>query len=113
MAFAAPGCAYKMQLNSAPSGAEVRLPDGSAVVTPTEEVTLRWAPFNRQPVTVLAAGYRPLTIDLRRHEIRFGHYIRDTLLRPRTLLGQSRGTVYLVLVPIHDHVGTWDADDVP
>ena len=108
-----PGCAYKVRLLTVPAGAEVRLPNGTSVVTPAEEIQLRWAPFNRQPVTVLAAGYRPMTIDLRKHEIRFGHYIRDTLLRPATLLGQTRGTVNLVLVPIHEHVGTWDAADVP
>ena len=106
------GCAYKLQLNAEPAGAEVVLPNGGMVVAPAE-AQLRWAPFNHQQVRVTAPGYRPLEVDLRRSEIRAGHYVRDTLLRPRTLLGRPRGAVLFVLVPEHDGVGTWEPEDVP
>ena len=107
------GCAYKLQMHSNPAGAEVTLPDGTQVITPCE-VTLRWAPFNRQLLTARAAGYRELTLDMRKDEVRFGHYLRDVfLLKLRTWAGKPRGTVSLVMIPEHAGVGTWNADDVP
>jgi hypothetical protein len=106
------GCAYKVQLNVEPAGAEMLLPNGAIAVAPSE-VKLRWVPFGHQRIRVTAPGYRPLEIDLRHSEIRAGHYVRDTLLRPSTLLGNPRGAVLLVLVPEHDGVGTWEPEDVP
>ena len=106
------GCAYKMKLASSPAGAEVTLPSGETVVTPTV-VKLRWAPFGKQMVIARAAGFRPLEVDLRREEIRASHYFRDALFRPKTWLGAPRGEVSLILVPEHGPVGTWTPEDVP
>ena len=106
------GCAYKVAISSVPAGAEVLLPDGSTITTPGETV-LRWAPFNKQSVTVLAAGYRPITVDLRRSELRAGRIARDSLLRPATLAGAPRGYLSVILVPEHGAVGTWTEDEVP
>lgn len=107
-----PGCAYRVSLHSDPAGAQVTLPSGQTVSTPAE-AQLRWRPFGKQEVTVQAAGYRPLTVDLRKSEIRLSHYLRDAIFRPSTLTGASRGRVTLVLVPEHGSVGTWTADEVP
>ena len=106
------GCAYKMKLASNPAGAEVTLPSGETVVTPTV-VKLRWAPFGKQVVIARAAGFRPLEIDLRQEEIRASHYVRDGVFRPKTWLGAPRGEVSLILVPEHGPVGTWSPEDVP
>lgn len=106
------GCAYRVSLASLPSGAQVTLPDGSTIATPSE-TTLRWKPFSKQEITVRAVGYRPLTIDLRRSEVRLSRYIRDALFRPRTWRGEPRGEIELVLVPEHGGAGTWTADEVP
>jgi hypothetical protein len=107
------GCAYKVRINTSPAGAELTLPSGETVITPNE-VTLRWAPFNHQELTARAAGFRELTIDMRREEVRWGHYLRDILLlHTRTWAGQPRGTVSLVMIPEHDGVGTWTAEEVP
>lgn len=106
------GCAYKVRLVSEPDGALFTLPDGSLVSSPAE-VTVRWVPFGSQPLVCEAPGYRTLELDLRRDEVRWSHYLRDTLVRPRTLFGEPRGTVRLVLVPEHGGVGTWDASNVP
>ena len=106
------GCAYKVRLSSQPTPAEVRLPDGTIVLTPVD-VKLRWAPFNTQRVVVRAPGYRTLRLDLRTDEIRFGRYISQTAFRSGTLSGDSRGHVRFVLVPQHGVVGTWDPSEVP
>ena len=102
------GCAYHLKLETEPAGAQVLLPDGSVVTTPTE-TTLKWGPFSRQEVVASAPGYRTLTVDLRRTEVRFGKYIRDAIFRPSTLQGAPRGQVELVLIPEHDPAGTWTA----
>lgn len=112
VALAAPGCAYRVTIASAPAGAQLTLPDGSTPSTPAE-TTLRWRLFGRQLVTATAPGYRPLTVDLRRSEVRWLHYPRDTVLRPNRLTGAPRGHVELILVPDHGPTGTWTADDVP
>jgi hypothetical protein len=107
------GCAYRVTLASLPEPAEIDLPGRrGTVVTPTE-VTLRYVPFGHQRVRVRAPGYRVLEVDLRRTEIRLGRYFSDSLWRPATLAGGSRGTVRFVLVPEHGPVGTWEADEVP
>jgi len=105
-------CAYKVRLVSEPAGAQLTLPNGEQVMAPAE-VTLKWVPFGHQPLTCQASGYRTLTLDLRKDEVRWSHYVRDTIFRPRTLFGAPRGTVRLVMVPEHGGVGTWEAEDVP
>lgn len=104
------GCAYKVELTSAPAGARVTLPDGLEVYTP-EVVTLRAAPLRAQPITVSAPGYRPLTVDLRRREVRLWRYVSDGLFRPGTTVGAPRGHLELVLVPQHGPAGSWTAED--
>lgn len=106
------GCAYKLKLASNPAGAEITLPNGQTVVTPSV-VKLRWVPFGKQMVIANAAGFRPMEVDLRSQEIRASHYLRDAVFRPKTWLGAPRGAVSLVLVPEHGPVGTWSPDDVP
>ena len=103
------GCAYKVELTSAPAGARVSLPDETEVFTP-QVVTLRASPFLPQEVTVFAPGFRPLTMDLRRSEIRLWRYGTDALFRPRTLFGAPRRTVQFVLVPQHGPTGTWSSE---
>ena len=103
------GCAYKVELSSAPAGARVALPDGTEVFTP-EVVQLRMAPFNRQEITVTSPGYRPLTVDLRKREMRFWRYVSDALFRPGTLTGAPRGHIELLLVPLHGPSGTWTSE---
>ncbi len=107
------GCAYKVQLTSAPTGADVRLPRSEAPVRTPAEVTLRWMPFRKQIITVSAAGYRTVSFDLRRSEIRASRYVRDTVFRPVVFTGQARGRVSIVLVPAHGPTGTWRDDEVP
>jgi hypothetical protein len=99
------GCAYRVALETRPSPAIVELPDGSRVTTPNV-VTLRWAPFNRQIVKVTANGYRPMEVDLRRQEIRFGRFLGRGLRNPR-------GRVDFVLVPLHGAAGSWTEADIP
>ncbi len=106
------GCAYKVELTSTPAGAQLLLPDGSTATTPTV-ATLRWRPFGTQPVIASAPGYREVRFDLRRNEIRWFHYVRDTLLRPSTLAGAPRGSVDFLLVPEHGPAGSWTADEIP
>lgn len=105
------GCAYRIQLDTRPAGAQVLLPDGTVDTTPTETV-LKWAPFTPQRVVASAPGYRTLTVDLGRTEVRWGRYLRDSLFRPKTLRGAVRGHIELVLIPEHDPAGTWTADEI-
>lgn len=106
------GCAYKVRLRSTPQPAEVTLPEGKTVLTPSI-VRLRWVPFGHQHVSVHAPGYRPLELDLRDREVRLGRILSQTIRHPSTLWGEVRGDVYFVLIPEHGPVGTWDRDDVP
>ncbi len=109
----ASGCAYKVTLTSQPELTEIVLPGkGGTVITPVD-VTLRYVPFGKLPIVASAPGYRPLELDLRKSEVRLGRYITDTLWRPATLFGRSRGVVRLVLIPEHGPVGTWVEDEVP
>lgn len=103
------GCAYKVELSSAPIGARVDLPNGKHVFTP-DVVKLRVAPFKKQEVTVSSPGYRPLTVDLRQHELRFWRYLSDALFRPATWTGAPRGHLELRLVPQHGPAGTWSVE---
>ncbi len=107
-----PGCAYRVALSSAPQPAEVVLPGGGIVTTPTE-VRLRWVPVGHQWVEVRAPGHRPLLVDLRRSEIKGYRYLSDTLWRPGTLAGDPRGEVRFQLVPEHGPVGTWGPEEIP
>jgi hypothetical protein len=95
-------CVYRVTLATEPAPVQIALPDGSVVATPAE-VSLRWVPFGHQVVTASAPGYRPLTIDLRRTEVRWPHWLR----------GASRRKVELLLVPDHGPAGTWRPEDVP
>lgn len=105
------GCGYRLTLNSQPAGAQLLLPDGEVLTTPTE-TTLRWRPFDRQRVVASAPGYRTLTVDLRRTEVRWGRYLRDAIFRPKTWRGAARGEIELILIPEHDPAGTWTADEI-
>jgi len=111
-ALLASGCAYKVNLNTNPLAADVKLPDGTTVVTPAE-IKFRYVPFGRQTIVVTAPGYRVVEMDLRRTEIKLGRYITDAIFKPRTWLGDARGQVHVVLVPNHGPVGTWDPAEVP
>lgn len=109
----ATACAYKVTLTSQPSPVEVRLPDGSTVITPTE-VVFRWAPFGHQRIVATSTGLRPLALDLRDREIRWWRLVGTTVWRPATIVsGRPRGEVHLVLIPEHGPSGTWAEDDVP
>lgn len=105
-------CAYRVALASNPAGAQITLPDGTTVSAPAE-AQLRWRPFGKQEITAQAAGYRPVTVDLRKSEVRWAHYVRDAIFRPSTYVGAPRSEVEIVLVPEHGSVGTWTADEVP
>lgn len=109
LVFLLTGCAYKVELLSSPAGARVELPDGSQVFTP-EIVSLRVAPFKKQEVTASSPGYRPLTVDLRKREMRFWRYVTDAIFKPATWTGAPRGQVELQLVQQHGPVGTWSAE---
>jgi len=106
------GCAYKVKVSSQLAGVSVELPDGERVIAPTE-FDARWVPFGSQVIRASAPGHRTLEVDLRDREVRFGHYITDTLFRPATLFGAPRGEVRLVLIPEHGPAGTWSEDAVP
>ena len=84
----------------------VELPDGERVTTPGS-VALLWKPYNRQIVRVTATGYRPLEVDLRRNEVKFGRFIGRAFRRG------DRGEVEFVLVPTHGPTGTWTEGDIP
>ena len=100
------GCAYKVALKSTPSAVLIELPGGAVAPTPTTYIA-RWAPFNSVPIRATARGYRPLEVDLRRTEVRFGRFLL------RGFRGRPRGEVELVLVPEHGPVGTWIEQDLP
>ncbi len=106
------GCAYKIRLYSNPLAANVQLPNGTTVVTPAD-IKLRYAPFGHQRIVVTAPGYRVVEMDVRKSEIKLGHYITDAFFKPKTWLGEPRGTLSVVLVPNHGPVGTWDPTEVP
>ena len=99
------GCAYRVRLLSTPPGALVTLPSGRQVTTPAD-VRLEWAPYSQQVIEVTARGYRPMTLDLRETEVKFGRYLLRGFKRPR-------GEVELVLVPAHGPSGTWTPNEVP
>lgn len=105
------GCAYRVELISTPSPAQVHLPDGRVVTTPTE-ATFRWEVNNEQVVHVSAPGHRPFAVDLRDHEIRFTRYITDVFTRWGRGRDEARGQVWFILVPAHGPVGTWDPQEV-
>lgn len=100
------GCAYKVALKSTPSAVLVELPGGAVLPTPGTYVA-RWAPFNSVPIRATARGYRPLEVDLRRTEVRFGRFLI------RGFRNQPRGEVQLIMVPEHGPVGTWIEQDLP
>jgi hypothetical protein len=102
------GCAYRLQMDSRPSGAQVTLPSDEIVSTP-EVVPLVWVPFGHQRVTVSAPGYRTFVVDLRKQEITAWHVVGD-LLAVRRLVspGAPDGRVEFVLVPDHGPAGTWN-----
>ena len=106
------GCSYRVRLRSDPQPVEATLPSGRVVLTPSV-VRLKWTPFGRQWVTFSAPGYRPLTLDLRKREVRLLRMTGQAVRHPRTLLGEVRGDVLVVLVPEHGPAGTWTADDLP
>ena len=106
------GCSYRVRLRSDPQPVEATLPSGRVVLTPSV-VRLKWTPFGRQWVTFRAPGYRPLTIDLRRREVRLLRMTGQAVRHPKTLLGDVRGDVFVVLVPEHGPAGSWTSEDVP
>lgn len=106
-----PGCAYRVTLSSVPA-ADVVLPDGRRVGTPSE-VVLRYVPFGHQRISVAAPGYRSMVVDLRRQEIQLWTMVVGTLAHPDVLWGRPRGEVRLLLVPEHGPAGTWTPDDLP
>lgn len=106
------GCSYRVRLRSEPQPVEATLPSGRVVLTPSV-VWLKWTPFGRQWVTFTAPGYRPLTLDLRKREVRLLRMTGQAVRHPRTLFGEVRGDVLVVLVPEHGPAGTWTADDLP
>lgn len=112
MLLALTGCAYRVALTSLPMPAQVTLPDGRVVVTPTE-ADLRWAPFAHQVVIANAPGHRTLAVDLREHEIKFWRLVGTTVFHPATIVGRPRGEIRLVLVPEHGPAGTWTSDELP
>jgi len=106
------GCSYRVRLRSDPQPVEATLPSGRVVLTPSV-VRLKWTPFGRQWVTFSAPGYRPLTLDLRKREVRLLRMSGQAVRHPRTLLGEVRGDVFVLLVPEHGPAGTWTADELP
>lgn len=106
-----PGCAYRLHLSSTPEPAQVLLPDGRVVRTPTDE-TFRWTLDNEQIVQVSAPGYRTFAVDLRDREIKLTRYIVGIFTRWGRGRDAPRGHVAFVLVPAHGPVGTWDPEEV-
>lgn len=105
------GCAYRLHLSSTPDAAQVRLPDGGVVTTPTDH-TFRWTLFNEQVVHVSAPGHRTFAVDLRDREIKLTRFITDAFTRWGRERDEPRGHVWFVLVPAHGPVGTWDPEEV-
>lgn len=99
------GCRYRVQVDVKPSPAVLELPDGRQAIAPGV-IDVRWAPWNRQILRASAVGHRPVVVDLRKEEVRFGRFIRRGFRSPR-------GRVELILVPEHGPTGTWTQDDVP
>lgn len=111
LALHAQGCAYRVRLSSTPEAAQVSLPDGRVVTTPTEQ-TFRWTLHNEQIVRVSAPGYRTFAVDLRDREIKLTRFIVDAFTRWGRARDAPRGHVWFVLVPAHGPVGTWDPTEV-
>lgn len=114
IALIGPGCAYRVAIDSRPAAALVELPDGSRLTTPAV-ARVRWAPWNQQVIQVSATGYRTVSLDLRRREVRFKRFLFRV---PRGLPSdrdalRARGRVELVLVPAHGPTGTWTEADIP
>lgn len=107
LVLALSGCAYKVGLESVPPAAVVQFPDGTATNTPTTYVA-RWAPFNEVRIRATARGYRPLELDLRQSEVKFGRFFWRGLR-----FNRPRGVVQLILVPTHGPAGTWTEADLP
>jgi hypothetical protein len=68
------GCTATVRVLTRPEGAELRLPDGRVVTAPIE-VPYRRRPGVPFPITVTAAGHRPVTLDLLRTEGRLLRWI--------------------------------------
>lgn len=106
------GCAHRVALDSAPSGARVAYRGSPRGVAPSELQVL-WLPFRKMEVEVSLVGYRDLTIDLQGDvgPVR----LLGELLRPwkwdRWWGGEVRTHHELQLVRVHGRAGTWTPDD--
>jgi hypothetical protein len=112
LTLGAQGCAYTMRLASSPGSAEITLPDGKVVVTPTTQ-TFVLRPFGHQWIEVRAPGYRTMRVDVRRRQVRTLRYVTDSIMHPSMVMGANRGDIRFVLVPDHGGVGSWDVTEVP
>ena len=105
-------CMHKVQIESDPPGAVVRL-DGDRVATAPATFKIRWSPFRRYKLLVKLPGYRPVSVRLR-DDIRLWRYPLRILFRPiRTLKGTPHTHLRIVMVPEHGRSGTWTPADVP
>ena len=85
-------CSTRVRIRSQPTPADILLPDGRRMLTPTQ-IVVRKVPFKPQLAEVSAVGYRTMVIDLRR-------------------TGPKRD-IFLVLVPEHGPAGSWSEEQAP
>ena len=100
-------CRHKIEIESAPYGADVYWKEESLGKTPME-YTFWWYPGRRIPITVQYFGYRTSILDV--HRSISPLIIADDIIHVRVmrLLGLKPRNVHsAVLVPEHGPAGTW------
>mgnify|MGYP005677587869 CR=1 FL=1 len=104
-------CRHKVEIESAPYGADVYWKEESLGKTPME-YTFWWYPGRRIPITVQYFGYRTSILDV--HRSISPLIIADDIIHIRILrlLGLTPRNVHsAVLVPEHGPAGTWTPED--
>ena len=104
-------CRHKIEIESAPYGADVHWKEESLGKTPME-YTFWWYPGRRIPITVQYFGYRTSVLDV--HRSISPLIVADDIvhLRILRLLGlETRNVHSAVLVPEHGPSGTWTPKD--
>ncbi len=105
-------CAHRVVIESDPPGANIRVDHRVVGVTPAE-VTVKWVPFKKIPVTVSAPGRRWVKIDLAKDlgMMRLGWQVMT--LQTGKLTGKVPRTTHRALF-VHNHgpAGTWTSEDV-
>ena len=104
-------CRHKIEIESAPYGADVYWKEESLGKTPME-YTFWWYPGRRIPITIQYFGYRTNVLNV--HRSISPLIIADDIIHIRImrLLGlKTRNVHSAVLVPEHGPSGTWTPED--